>query len=308
VPCIFETSFEGFKIARTQIAKALGTGQVEFWAKERSAIPARSEFESQIFADALDQVSGFLGALERGIAELEVTLGAPARDHLIMEFYLPDLPKSRIEEALALMDRIDSERNAVVMILNHLFEYAGAPQLPGITMSSKLIEISAILEKLGLEYSWPVFYFRSHRAIMQKLDPDRYDAFWKREISKEEKRWVEEHVAAVLANKIAQVWGRDADDGRPERGVAGLRRLQIALSFPAWRGERSPKLKEAIDQKVASMGYPTDRWPDRVPKQDSELRSFLDKLLAPPSKYPSNEKLAEDKGATRSSTKKRPRR
>jgi hypothetical protein len=282
VPCIFESSLAAFKEARAQIARALGTGKVKLWTSKTITVAARSEFKSRIFTSALDQVSGFLSALERTVGELEVTLGKPKMESLIMEFHLLGLPKDRMKRAIDIMDQVDSERNAIIFILNHLFEYTGAPRLPEITLSSELIKLSAVLDKLGLQYSWPLYYFRTNGSILKQINPAEYRAFQRRKISDAEKKRLQEHIASVMATGIAEMWDKKDNSTDRIRGETSLmwhRRLQIALTFAAWRSKPTPELNQAIDDKLAAMGYPKNDVPKHVPAKDRELRKQLDRLL-----------------------------
>jgi hypothetical protein len=311
VPCVFEMSLKSFKGARSQIAEALGTGMLRSDTQSKLIIAPRAEFESPLYRTALDQVVGYLVALERSITALESTLGASETMSLIMEFHLPSLPKLRMKTALCLMDRIDSQRNSVVHILNHLFEYAGVPKLPEIKLSSELIQISAILEKLGLEYSWDLYYFRSHRDVLRTIDPAKYNSFWKRKLSEREKRMLQEHVATILTGEMAEMWGSETRSGRErEENVAFTRRLQIALSVPSWLGKLTPELRQAIDEELAGKGYPKGEYPKSVPAKDREFREVLDNLFKTPT-HPQPRKRANAKsqeGRAASKRKKLPSR
>ena len=126
------------------------------------------------------------------------------------------------------MDQIDSRRNAVVHILNYLFECAGVPKLPEIKLSSELIQISAIMERLGLQHQWDLYYFRSHRSVLETINPTKYKSFWKRKLSERDKRMLQEHVSSILASEIAGMWERETHRHmeQPEEDVVSIRRLR----------------------------------------------------------------------------------
>lgn len=72
-----------------------------------------------------------------------------------------------IAHAILLMDKIDAQRNAIVVIMNYLFELASVPLLPEITLSSRLLGASQIMDEVGLQYAWSLCYLRSHDQILR---------------------------------------------------------------------------------------------------------------------------------------------
>ena len=91
-----------------------------------------------------------------------------------MEFLLRDLiwngaSPQFVRKALDIMDRIDSERNAIIELMNGLFHIANLRQLPSITLSSKQLELSEHMRP----YSWNEFYLREHELLRQFSESDK---------------------------------------------------------------------------------------------------------------------------------------
>ena len=87
-----------------------------------------------------------------------------------MEFLLKRLindrlvDKSFVRTAFEYMDKIDTQRNAVLELLNGLFEKEG-DRIPPIPISSQLLAESAKMDSQGRTYEWQNFYLREHAMI-----------------------------------------------------------------------------------------------------------------------------------------------
>ncbi|MBE8470271.1 toll/interleukin-1 receptor domain-containing protein [Streptomyces justiciae] len=184
MPCIFEASLEAVDRACNQISLAMLTGQVRTpaWEGNLYEIAKRSEFETEPFVSSLDRIRHHLAALERAVAHLHSHLAAPDKVALEigkrapgtddgkiwhMEFYLGGLISSGsvsqryVRDAIELMDRVDVGRNAILRVANELFGLAGLAELPPVTLSSRLIELSADMRP----YDWDHFYVRTHAEL-----------------------------------------------------------------------------------------------------------------------------------------------
>ncbi|WP_181387085.1 toll/interleukin-1 receptor domain-containing protein [Streptomyces sp. Act143] len=184
MPCIFEASLEAVHQACNQISLAMLTGQVRTpaWEGNLYEIARRSEFETEPFVSSLDRIRNHIAALERAVAHLHSHLAAPDQasreigkqapgreDGRIwhMEFYLRGLISSGsvsrqyVRDAIALMDRVDTGRNEILRVANGLFGLAGLAELPPVTLSGRLIELSADMRP----YDWDHFYVRTHAEL-----------------------------------------------------------------------------------------------------------------------------------------------
>jgi len=185
MPCIFENSLEAVTLACDQISLAMLTGRVRLqsWEGDLYEVAKRREFETEPFVTSLEQIRNYLEAIKRAVSHVRMHLAAPDkasrgprrhdrrgtdRDKVWhMEFLLGDLiasgsvSRSFIREAIALMDRVDSGRNAVLRVANGLFKVSGLAELPPITLSSRLIELSQEMR----EYDWDNFYLRTHAEL-----------------------------------------------------------------------------------------------------------------------------------------------
>ena len=257
-PCIFEDSLTSLLSATDQLTEALSTGKVRRAKTSRVdyRIPSISEFESSLYYDALVQVSGFINAVKRNARLLMSLLKfndqtTTDETYFIMEFELEKLSRSREEmsKALSLMDRIDSERNAIVSILNALFEKSGVPKIPEISRSSDLVYASATLEKLGLEYLWDLYYVRTHRMILETIleEPELY---YSADVSDEDKNLLLKHISSVIGfNSVSDEGGGDQDLSDEEESEF-LSRLKVAIAWPEWRGKPDPKLEKRLEKAL----------------------------------------------------------
>jgi hypothetical protein len=176
VPCIFEGSLVWLDSALEQIAAGLGTGMVreQRASKALYAVPRRAEFETTRFVSALEQADRIMLFTRRTTHELKDHLSKTGRfneerfHH--MEFFLCDLikqqrvDKSFVRTAFEYMDRIDTQRNAVLELLNGLFEKEG-DRIPPIPISSHLLVESEKMDREGRRYDWRNFYLRAHEMI-----------------------------------------------------------------------------------------------------------------------------------------------
>jgi hypothetical protein len=65
------------------------------------------------------------------------------------------------------MDSVDDGRNALLKIMNDLFERAGLGVLPMITKSTEQLRLSAEVLR---ENDWSNFYLREHRILRPFLE------------------------------------------------------------------------------------------------------------------------------------------
>lgn len=185
IPCIFEESIEAASEACDQITSAMLTGKLAIrqYLDERLLIdlPPKNSFETEPFVSALTQVRNYVSDLKGTVNYLRVHLshtdGSPVQshqsaDHIYhMEFFLVDLIEKGASQQFAkkafdIMDRIDSERNAIIELMNGLFHLADLRQLPPITLSSQLLQLSAQMRP----YSWDKFFLRAHEYLGNFLE------------------------------------------------------------------------------------------------------------------------------------------
>jgi hypothetical protein len=197
VPCIFEGAVESVDAACNQILSAMLTGQVVIlgYGDQTSTIvvaPMR-DFETEPFTSTMRQLKHYVGDLRRTIDRLRYHLNRPdaqaprpeypspsnllhtepsqgADKVFSMEFLLLDLiglgvSQDFVRAAIAIMDRIDSERNAITELINSLLSLAELTPLLRITMSSDLLELSAHMR----ENDWEHHYLRTHHALREFL-------------------------------------------------------------------------------------------------------------------------------------------
>ena len=87
-----------------------------------------------------------------------------------MEFFLRGLiyqrsiDKSFVITAFEYMGKIDAQRNAILELLNGLFEKEG-DRIPQIPISSHLLVESAKMDAQGRKYDWENFYLGEHAMI-----------------------------------------------------------------------------------------------------------------------------------------------
>ena len=188
-PCIFEHAIEGVSDACEQILSAMLTGRLTIrqYMGERTNldIPSKNSFETELFLSTLTQVRNLISNLRRTVSylrdHLSHTDGSPpeqsyqSADNIRhMEFYLVDLIRGGaspqfVRMAFAIMDKIDSERNAIIELMNSLFRLSSLRQLPSITLSSQLLELSEHMR----QYSWDEFYLRTHAELRSFLESDK---------------------------------------------------------------------------------------------------------------------------------------
>jgi hypothetical protein len=205
-PCVFEAGFPRFYHALNQIAEGIAIGKVYTRNREVAySLSPRSEFETEDFRDTLHQVTSFIEALAHDVAYLERLLDLPRRSdpawvrmargvrklipgksranglsnspptfHAI-EFVLArmlnhDVHSEHIRLCIATMDKIDTRRNAIILLLNYLLEKAQAPNIPLITISSETIKVSTAMDRLGLPSAWFVYYCRFGQELAEMLD------------------------------------------------------------------------------------------------------------------------------------------
>jgi hypothetical protein len=185
VPCIFEHSVEAIDAACKQILAAMLTGKVviEAYGGERSTglISPIRDFETELFVSTMRQLRNYIADLQKAIDHLRYHLDHPDTSRAgatnqstsnvyHMEFLLMDLIANGVSpdfvrEAIGIMDKIDSERNAINKLLNSLLSVAGLGQLPAITLSSRQLRVSADMP----EYDWGHYYLRTHRELREFL-------------------------------------------------------------------------------------------------------------------------------------------
>jgi hypothetical protein len=89
-----------------------------------------------------------------------------------VEFTLVDLifrgaSQEFLQTMFRLMDSVDDGRNALLKIMNDLFERAGLGVLPMITKSTEQLRLSAEVLR---ENDWSNFYLREHRILRPFLE------------------------------------------------------------------------------------------------------------------------------------------
>lgn len=192
MPCIFENSLEAVSLACDQISLAMLTGKVRLrsWEGDLYEVAKRGEFETEPFVTSLEQIRNYLAAIKSAVSHVRSHLAAPdkparrfRRDRQPgveqgevwhMEFLLRSLISSGsvsrkyVRDAIGLMDRVDSGRNAVLRVANGLFKASGLAELPPITLSSELIDLSQHMR----EYDWDNFYLRTHAELRTFLSED----------------------------------------------------------------------------------------------------------------------------------------
>jgi hypothetical protein len=189
IPCIFEETMVSLRKAIDQITEALGTGKVMSRDKEVYLVPRRAEFETSQFTLTLGQINKILlftkrtlGELERHLSNPDGSRGNAKFDEMSfhhMEFLLLDLigsgvSPSFVRAAFDYMDRVDAQRNAILLLLNGLFEEGS--KLPTIPISSSLLAASDEMDRQGRTYDWENFYLRAHSTIRRFLDPQALGA------------------------------------------------------------------------------------------------------------------------------------
>ncbi|MFH9039478.1 toll/interleukin-1 receptor domain-containing protein [Streptomyces sp. NPDC017966] len=199
-PCIFEDSIEEVSWACDQITLAMLTGAAKSppWDRTLYQVAQHGEFETEPFISSLAQIRDYLAEVKRTVNYLrhhlatpDVMMGKARRWRIFggrrkeifgmqgekiwhMEFYLSSLirsgvaSKDYIRDAISLMDRVDLERNAILRIANGLFQISGLAEVPEITLSSRLIQLSEQMRP----YSWDRFYLRNHALLRDFLSED----------------------------------------------------------------------------------------------------------------------------------------
>ncbi|MER6473468.1 toll/interleukin-1 receptor domain-containing protein [Streptomyces collinus] len=189
MPCIFENSLEEVSWACDQITLAMLTGAAKSpsWDRTLYQVAQRAEFETEPFISSFAQIRDYLAEVKRTVNYLRNHLATPdikadksrhrrisgvqGREIWHMEFYLSDLISSgaasrgHIRDAISLMDRVDLGRNSILRIANGLFQIAGLAEVPEITLSSRLIQLSEKMEP----YNWDRFYLRNHALLRDFL-------------------------------------------------------------------------------------------------------------------------------------------
>ena len=80
--------------------------------------------------------------------------------------------KGFVRTAFTIMDKIDSERNAILDLINALFMIGNLRQIPKITLSSEQLRLSESMEP----YSWDKFYIANHVQLRHFLAHDGSEA------------------------------------------------------------------------------------------------------------------------------------
>ncbi len=190
VPCIFEGSLQDFSAALDSLTEALATGKVMNRNREIARqITPLADFSTNTFRNALQQVLSILARTRSHTAALTGTLEGLATEFSVaqgagshMEFFLVNLlsrraPRERIKTCIALMSEIDAQRNAVIRILNYLFELSEIQTLPSITLSADLLHASRAMAALGIAGSWTIYYLREAAVILADIptyeDPEQ---------------------------------------------------------------------------------------------------------------------------------------
>jgi hypothetical protein len=192
LPCIFEYSIESVSDACDQIMSAMLTGKINIiqYGDDRPVvreIPPKDSFETDLFLSALVQVRNYISDLKRTVSYLRVHLSHPdgaspaeslqSADSIHhMEFFLADLVSSGatqqfVRRSFAIMDKVDSERNAILELMNSLFRLANLRALPSITLSTQQLELSKDMRP----YDWDNFFVRSHDFFRRFLETGERD-------------------------------------------------------------------------------------------------------------------------------------
>jgi hypothetical protein len=184
VPCIFEYALVEVDDAIQDISAAMATGKV-YSRHDRllMELSPKSSFETEPYQSTLDDIGNSLSALRRTVATLSNLLCDAANIKTLqepgffdMEFVLRHLidggvPQKLVMDMLDLMDRVDSERNALLKKLNALLEKSQLRVLPYVTLSSVQLKRSAELERDGGRgpQRWDDFYLSAHRELSKFL-------------------------------------------------------------------------------------------------------------------------------------------
>jgi hypothetical protein len=192
-PCIFEFSLESVSATCDQITSAMLTGKVSIKAylydlPVDRELPARDSFETDLFLSTLSQVGNYISNVKGTVTYLRAHLSQPdagspanmppnADDINHMEFFLAALIRDGVasqrfvRKAFAVMDKIDSERNAIIELMNSLWRLANVRELPYITLSSQQLELSKDMR----QYDWDHFFVRSHDFLRRFLESGERD-------------------------------------------------------------------------------------------------------------------------------------
>lgn len=156
-------------------------------------LPPKDSFETDLFLSTLTQVRNYISNLKRTVSYLRVHLSHPdgvspansgqneyhqnADNISDMEFFLVArirrgaASQQFVRKAFAIMDKIDSERNAIIELMNSLFRLANLRELPYITLSSQQLELSEDMRK----YEWEHFFLRTHDFLRRFLESGERD-------------------------------------------------------------------------------------------------------------------------------------
>lgn len=151
MPCIFEDSLEAVSLACDEISLAMLTGKVRLrsWEGDLYEVAKRSEFETEQFVTSLEQIRNYLAAIKCAVSHVRGHLAAP--DKAPRRFGRNRQPG--VEQG---------------KVWHMEFRASGLAELPPITSSSQLIELS---RHLG-EYDWDNFYLRTHAELRAFLSED----------------------------------------------------------------------------------------------------------------------------------------